>query len=447
MHRSRRFQPRLILPLGLALALMAGLAGTARATEIRGGDLVTIGADEVVDDDLLVSAQRVVVDGVVNGDLFAVGSEVEVNGTVNGSLFIAGQSLVVNGQVNGSVYAGGMEVDLGPTAAVGRNLLFGGFSLAATRGSSVERDLYMGGYQARLNGEIGRDVTFSGGALEINGQVGGDVTASVDSPDGGPGPMIMGPGMPALIPAGLRVGQDAEIEGDLNYTSPVDQASAIASQPGGQVAFATPVPGEGAGPVAQPDPQFRLLFSVLGWVFDRLRDFATLLVLGALAIWKLPGLLSQVTEKARALPLPSAGWGLLVTIVGYVGAAIVGLAILAVGVLFGIVTLGGLSQTVFGVGFSGLGLAFTVFSVLVAYGSKLIVSFLVGQWIVRRVLPNVRGGPWWALLIGVALYVFVRGIPLLGWLIGVIVTLVGLGAMWLVFRDRRLPAAAPAPMG
>src|SRR5688500_7385591 len=98
---------RWLFTLSLVLTLVFGLAGTVLAVEIRGGETVTIGKDEVIDDDLVVTGQTVLIDGVINGDLLAAGSRVVINGRVNGSLMMAGQLLELNGQVGGSVYSAG----------------------------------------------------------------------------------------------------------------------------------------------------------------------------------------------------------------------------------------------------------------------------------------------------------------------------------------------------
>jgi hypothetical protein len=45
----------------------------------------------------------------------------------------------------------------------------------------------------------------------------------------------------------------------------------------------------------------------------------------------------------------------------------------------------------------------------------------------------------WPLLVGVALYVLLRSIPIMGWFIGGVVTLLGLGAVWLVFSEEHQP--------
>jgi len=445
MYTNRRNRVRLIATVGLTLLLIGATAGRAAAFDIRGGNTITIGAGEVIDDDVLLGGNTVVVDGTVNGDLFAGGTDVEVNGTVNGSLFVGGQTVKINGTVTGSVYGGAMSLTFGPQASVGRNALFGGFSLKAESGSVVNRDLLMGGYQALLDGEIGRDLKFGGSALELNGNVGGDVTAEIDSPGARfqPGPFTFMSGMPKMVTPGLRVSEEATIGGKLTYTSSVEQAGTIQSAPGGGVAYQTPQPDQRVR--SQPQPRVGFAFNILGWIFDRLRDFATLMLLGALAVWKLPSLLTSATEQARARLLPSAGWGLVVVILGYVGAAIIGVMIFVAGILFGVITLGGLSQTIFGVGFSTLSLVFTVFTLLVSYGSKLVVAYLVGRVIVKAFAPQAPDNKWWPLVAGVTLYVLFRSIPLLGWLVGIAVTLVGLGAMWLLFRQWQAARATPPP--
>ncbi|MGH2524044.1 MAG: hypothetical protein ACRDH2_16175, partial [Anaerolineales bacterium] len=412
-------------------------AGSAAAVDIRGGDTVTIGQDEVIDDDLILGGENVVMDGTVNGDLIVGGANVVINGTVNGSLVMGGQSVTLNGRVAGSVYSSGASITFGPNASVGRNTFVAGYSFEMESGSAVARDALVAGYQGILAGEVGRDLRADVGALELNGVVGGDVQANVGEPEPG-APQFMPffmPGMPTPIEPGLRVGPEAEIGGQLIYTSAIEQSSNIATQPGGGVVFQTPQPGE--QPQAGPSPQVSVGINILNWFVARGRELITLLIFGALVLWQAPAQLNTIIEKARTQALPAAGWGLVVIIVGYAGAFIVAGLIVALGILFGIVTLGGLSGTVLGVGLSGLGLVFTVFTFLVSYGSKLVVAYLVSKLLMQRLAPQYAENKVGLLALGVVLYVIIRGIPLFGWLIGVIVTLVGVGAMWLAFREWR----------
>ena len=172
-----------LLVWSLVLTLVFGLAGTALAVEVRGGDTVTIGKTEVIDDDLVVSGNTVVIDGVIKGDLVAVGNKVIVNGKVDGSLIMAGQTLELNGQVGGTVYSAGAALSVGQGTAVARNLFFAGYSYTAAKGSVINRDNLLAGYQAILNGEVKRNLLAGLGALELNGAVGGDVNAEVAEPN------------------------------------------------------------------------------------------------------------------------------------------------------------------------------------------------------------------------------------------------------------------------
>lgn len=441
MHTQQTVWFRVGLALALVLIGAFGLVRTAQAVEFV--DDSTIPSGEVIDDDVFIAGSNVVIDGAVTGDLFATGATVTVNGEVGGSLVAAGQTIVVNGVVSGSIYAGSSSLELGPEAQVGRNLYYGGFSVETKPGSVINRDLLFGGYQAIVGGEVISDVNVGGTALEISGTVGGNVNADVGDPGPGfdsfPG-FFSPPGAPAIIRPGIRVSDEAQIGGEVRYSSSVRQDEAIDAAPEGGVIYQTPVPSEREQ--ARP-PSIELQFG--RWILERLRQFFTLMVFGALALWLIPILLERWTTQARNYPLPAAGWGLVTLLLGYAGIAFIGMVILGIGVLLSVITLGGLSDTIFGIGFSSLGLALTILNFLVGYGSKLVVAYLAGKMILQSLAPQSADRKIWPLLLGVSLYVLFRAIPIVGWFIGVIVTLIGLGAIWLVFQqERRTPAPVVA---
>jgi hypothetical protein len=440
MNTKSKTWVRLALVLTLALVAMLGTTTTARAVEFIDGN--NIPADQTIDDDVFIAGDNVIIDGTVNGDLFVSAATVTINGVVKGSLVTGAQTIFMNGTVDGSMYAGSSSMELGENAVVGRNLFYGGFGLLTQPGSQIGRDLLVGAYQLQHSGEAGRDLMAGLGALELNGKIGGDVRLEIGIPgsNGSFGQYFAPPGVPSMIEPGLRIGDDAEIGGMLEYTSNVDQASAIQAQPAGGVVYQTPTPDQRIGPTQT----VRWEVQIFDWFFGRLRELFTLLALGGLAVWLLPSRLSGWADRVRSQFVPSTGYGLLVVILGYAGAALVGMLVLALGIFFGVVTLGGLARTVFGVGFSSLSLAFTIFLLLVSYGSKLIVAFLAGKLILARLAPQYAGHRVWPMLLGVVVYVALRSIPILGWLLGVVVTLAGLGAIWLVFRDERAPALPAA---
>jgi hypothetical protein len=451
MERPSAHRLRLMLTalLGLTLVSVLSLARVARAVEFD--DDGVIGADEVIDDDVMMNAEVVVVDGTVNGNLLVSGGSVTVNGKISGDLLIfsaeatvdgqvdgnlafCGQSLWISGAIKDTVWFLGSSLVLEPATVIGRNLFFTGFGMEAEPGSTIGRDVIASGYQALLRGQTERDVQAEVNALELGGSVGGDVRAKVGAPGEGMARGPYWPGMPQAVDAGLRVSESAEIGGALVYSSEVEQGGTIGAVPLGGVVYEPPVKPEVSVSFGQRAGQ---------WLLARVRELVTLLVLGALAAWRLPGALNQLADTARSKPLPAAGWGIVVILLGFVGAAVLAGLILIVGILLGVVTLGGLAGATFGIGFSGLSLAFGLFMLFIMYGSKLVVAHLVGRLILQRFLPQYAERAILALTLGVALYILVRSVPVLGGLIGAIVTLLGLGAMWLLLRQRR--GASPEP--
>lgn len=424
----------IFIPLFLVLMIGFGAVTLAKAVEFDDDGIIEEG--EVIDDDLFIANDFIEINGVVNGDVFASGSVVKVNGTVNGSLAVGAQTVQVNGTVTGSVYSGSSTLTLGSEAEVGRNLYAGCFNLTTTDGSYVNRDLLVAGYQALLSGEVGRDVRAAIGALEINGVIGNDVFAEVGGTEGHQEPIFFSgpPGIETIVPSGIRVSEDAKIGGSLTYRSYENQASAIAITPPGGIDFEYE---PRTSPEAAPQEVSRVGSTLVAtWMVKRVRTFITLLLLGGLIVWQLPGLLKKTSDKAEQEPLPSLGWGLVALLVVYIGAILVFGLIIAGAIFFGVVTLGELSKVILVIGLSCLGLALAVFSLMVSYGSKIIVSYLVGNLLLKWLAPKYDGGLIWPLVLGLMLYTFLRAIPLgFGLLIGIVTTLVGTGAIWLFLRD------------
>lgn len=454
------------LGIALLLALLGGLAAPVSAVVFDQDGMIK--ADEVIDDDVFISAETVTVDGTVNGILFATGAKVIINGKINGdvfaagsdviigekavitgSLFLGGQMVMVNGKATGSMFAGASSIELGTKGEVGRNLFCGGFGTTLQKGSKVGRDALVGGYQAIANGEINRDLMLGAAAVEINGSVTRNVKADIGevnpSEDISWMKYMRWPGMPTEILApGLRVGSDAKIGGKLSYTSNIEQPVKI--QPGGGISFQTPVPPLKETP---KPPTLAQRLEPFNWFFDMLRNMATLLILGALGLWLAPKMFERTVDMARAQPLPATWKGLLTIVGGYVLIGLVGVLVLVVGLVFALLSLGGLSSTIFGLGISGVAAAGTLFSLLIGYLSKLVVAVLIGQIIVNRLFRNLPKPQIWALVIGVVIYGILRAIPVLGWLVGLAATLIGVGAMWLLFRakQREADAATAAAAG
>jgi len=451
--------------LALCAGLVFGIVKPVQASYSYIDDDGVIKSNEVIDDDVFVSDNAVVIDGVVNGALAAFGQTITINGTINGDAFLAGnkifitdsaeitgnlffgsQNTEVKGKVEGSVFGSSASMLATGNASIDRNLYYGGYSLEIQPGTVTQRNVYAGVYQAILGGKIGRNAYLGAGAVELNGDIGGDVVIDFGSGEGTSGQQSPGfffPGMniemPKPIQPGLRVSPNAKIGGKLTYTASSQNLATIDAKPAGGVVYQTPVPQEIKEGKASADKSVKvnIITPLVKWALKTFRNLVTLLFLGGLAIWLLPELLKRLATKVREKPAPAAGYGFVVVIIGYAAAIFVALTVLLVGILFMVVTLGGLGGAVFTVGFSSIALALAVFGLLISYGSKLIIAYLGGEWILKQVAPNASYVRVWAMVIGVVIYTLLRSLPLVGWLFGLAATLFGIGAIWLVYRDWR----------
>lgn len=397
-----------------------------------------IEAGEVIDDDVFISAEQVIVDGTVNGNLFANGADIIVNGTVNGNLLafgakvkvngaingsiaFAGQSMAMNGQVNGSVYAAGASVVLGSQAEITHNLYFTGFSLETQSGSQVGIDVSAQCYQVIITGDIGRNISGHMSAFELHGSVGGNIEITVDS-QGSTGMKYDFGGLPSAIPSGIRIADDATVGGEVIYTSTSKQSDQIAL-PDNQIRFEQ----------IEAKEQLTLPKLFMNRLLDAGRNFVSLLILGALALWLIPIPLQQTSQASRKL-LPSLGWGILVALVLPITIILAATIIFVAGLLLSVVTLGKLAFLVFMISSSLLVLTIALITLFIFFGSNLIVAKMVGDWLFKLFLPTYHVHALFPLIVGIFLYVCFASIPFAGLLVSLVVSLIGTGAVWQVVQ-------------
>lgn len=443
MTRKRLVASAVLLMVLFLLTLSPAFAGTG----ISGNDVV-VEAGEVIDDDVYVSGNSVRIDGTITGDLIAVGSTVIVNGTVGGDVMAAAQSVRINGEVGDDVRIGGMALQLGERARVADEVMAGGFSYESKAGSSAGGDLLFGGYQALIDGTVEGDVTGAAGALDLRGTFGGNVDVSVGADGtGGPSPVMFMPSpavsMPAVTP-GLTVGDNASIAGDLIYESNVEGAISPSARVGGEVSF------EEVVSPTEPAP------SVFDVTLGYMRQFVTLLIVGLGLLWVVPAWMRDMSHNVETKPLPSLGWGVVVfaLTIGVLIALFVATIVLAV--IFGQLTLGGLTGLALSVGGLTWATLFVGFIIFLSYIAQIVVSFAGGHWLLGRLTPE---SPWATgrvvpLVLGLGLFVILRALPYVGWLVGPVVAFLALGALWLWVQEMRAagvvspqpPVAPPAGM-
>ncbi len=416
------------------LALLAlAFASPARAFDGRSGDNVEIKAGETIEDDVYITANNFVLEGTIKGDLIVFGETITINGTVEGDLIAAGQSVIINGIVTDDARIAGALLQISETAAIGGDVIAAGASLEAQDGSAIEGELVVGTGQTLLEGNITGDILAGTGALELTGEFGGDVNAQVGDPEaGGPSPSMYMPqsglNFPTVKP-GFTIADGAKIKGNLEYTQSKD-IKIPANVVGGKVTRTAPVV-DPAKQKAQPTPAQK----AMTWIFDLFRTIVTLIVFGLLLGWLAPVLMKTLMEKVQIQPAASLGWGLVAYAAFFFAILVLVVAMIAGGVLFGVLTLGGMSGTIVWVGILAIFAMVLGFVLVTAFLTKIIVAWLGGKLILARFNPALAEHKVWPLVIGVALIALIVALPYIGWLFGVIIMFIGLGALWIWGRE------------
>ena len=448
MNQTRKF----LFIFALAALLVLTLITPAQAFDGRSGDRVVIGSDEVVDDDLYVSAQEFVVDGTVNGDVIAFGQTVTINGTVDGDLMSAAQTVVVNGEVTGAIRMAGSVLFVGEEASIGGDIVSAGYSLELRQGSTIGQDLVFAGAQILLAGDVARNVQVGTSAFELRGNVGGDVKADVGDADqgrSGPPPMMFPQsGVPAPnVKPGLTIDPSAKIEGNLEYTQSKD-LTIPAGVVGGEVTRTAPQSSGGRAAGKETTAQ-----KVGKWALGFVRNSVTLILIGLLLLWLFPAFVSALSAHLQARPLPSLGWGVVAWAGFFFALFLVICVTILGGIFFGILTLGQLTGTVIWLGILTVFGLIVGFVLVTSFVAKVVFGAALGKWMLARANSPLAEHRYWPMVVGVLITVGVIALlsfPLipgaLGGLLNLAVMLFGLGALWLWGRERmvRKPASQTA---
>ena len=169
-HRARRAT----MP-ALSALVFAAVAVPAEAFVVRtSDDDVVISADETIDDVLLASGSRVIIDGVVTGDLITYATTVTIRGTVQGSVVSWSRSLDLEGGVGGSVFTGAQFVTV--QGRVDGSLFTFSQETRIAEGSRVGRGVASYSNTLLVHGEIAYGVRAAGGSIDIAGPVSGTST-------------------------------------------------------------------------------------------------------------------------------------------------------------------------------------------------------------------------------------------------------------------------------
>ncbi len=82
----------------LAVCSLLALPAVALAANDQ---VVLVGADEIIDGNLIKAGQLIDVAGAVNGDVIAIGNTINISGPVAGDVIAIGNTVKISGAVSG----------------------------------------------------------------------------------------------------------------------------------------------------------------------------------------------------------------------------------------------------------------------------------------------------------------------------------------------------------
>lgn len=427
MNTLPQHRLKITLIILFSLLILVGLANTAHAKGLY-EDTVLPGED--LEDDIILFGEDIVINGSVDGNVLAIGETISVNGPITGSLVAIARDINIASTIGGSLYSTAITFELASDSTILRSLYFFGVQILTGDESEVGRDLNVISISGTLSGSVGRELNAIIGPIDLFYNIQDLIDEYITS-----------------------------IQTSITYSPKVlvSQKFDIAGNPGIQV---TPKNDDLVKSLSQlsvrPDGYSRdLQISAkdLGlplWLTDSIITFVILLVFGLLTIWLFPTFLEKSKDQLQNRFLPSSGYGILglVISVNLIGVVILlALIIGAIGIFLGIILLWELAWTFMAIGYSSLALATTLFAILVLFISKVIVAYFTGWWILAKINQEILKYRVLPLLLGLLIYAILIAIPYLGWVVGIIVTALGIGATWLALLDVRRQRAKASKIG
>ena len=191
---------RSIFVLFFSFALFFTFGLSAKALELKSGNLIHIQEDEFVSGNMYVAGNDVIVDGKIAGDLIGAAKSIVINGELAGDLISAAEKIEVNGRVEGNIRSISETFSL--SGFVGRNINFLGSEFYLNPESFVAWDVLAAGQTLFLKGKINGELNSYGENIFIDGEIEKDVNLKLDG---------------SL--QSLNIKPSAVINGNLNYSA------------------------------------------------------------------------------------------------------------------------------------------------------------------------------------------------------------------------------------
>jgi cytoskeletal protein CcmA (bactofilin family) len=375
---------KFFIKFSLLLAIVFLFSAPAQAGNQASEDLFHIKANEIITKNVSTISDEIIIDGIINGDLIAMASKITINGQIEGDLLALASEIYINGPIGGNVRVISNYFELSST--ISRNLNVFGDNVKLTENSRVLWDTNIWGADSTIEGRLEGSLKVLAYNVFISGEINDDVEIKLYANKKKPGHISL---------------SGANIGGDLHYRATNNAEIDDASNIDGQV-YATLI-----------QPEKNHLIPRISWG-NLIYKIISALIFGFLIILLgrkyLPKLQAHIKNTPKKLILP----GLII----FFGTP------LATIILF---------ITIIGI---PLSLATLAIWTIVQYLAKILMMILFGQWIIKFFRKEKPFHIAWALALGVVISYLLFSLPFIGWLLSLLASLAGLGAIYLYVKNK-----------
>ena len=340
--------------------------------------------------DQYVAGEAAAIRSSTEHDVFMVGRQVDRAAAVSGSAHAGGFNVDIAAPVTGNVYAGGFNIDL--SATVGGNVTAIGNNISVRPGSTIGGNARLAGATVNLSGAVAGSALITAQTLTLDAPIATDLNFSGEK-------LVFAPG--------------AKVSGNvlIQAPKPIDVPTSVA--PADHVKFvqiASSDYASQAGNAANTVTGSHWPAVQAGFIW-----WLLLLVVGVVLIAFAPKTVSAAEAASVVRPWRNFGYG-IVTL-----AALFGLVPLAAMTVIGIVLL-----------------PFIFVLIALAWGLGYIAGiYLVGLRIGRAIMAvNSNGKRILVFAAALVVAILLGTIPMLGWLLGLVLMLYGLGTIAAMRLDR-----------
>lgn len=394
---------RSIVIVSCIIVLVLGLFGFQPAFGIsfESEENIHISNLHRIDDDLFAWGYGVTVDGFIEGDLIAGSYTVNVNGHVRGSENVFAFRLDHKGKVDGALrcLVNFCEID----GYVGRSALIAGGDLRIGKRAVIEKEAIINGGTVHFDGIVKENLKITADRIFVSGMINGDA-------------LLKGENISVIAPA--------VIKGDLTYISnneaniEVDSGVTIL----GETTWELPDAGgdgENVGSLAATIVGLAKMLAaflfgiILLFLFEKYALESIRQLRNRPAVTTATGFLSLlIFSVSIVILLVSVAFVLLGLALIYEDSAFLGVIILALSILMVPITS-----------------FMTVCGGVLFYSGKIILALVVGYGLIRTVKSTAGVISRFQLFVGLIVLTLIFAIPYIGFLLYVVASIVGAGAI------------------